>query len=163
MRVIFTIISILVILFLQIGILPHLSILGAYPNLILVSISALSILQGWKKTLPWIIVGGLFLDFYSLNNILGVSIIGLLITSYLSYILSQSTFKKTTFFSLTSVFLIVVFVYNAFLMLFWKVFDIHIDFKFFGFVFGIVYNLIFALPIFYWFKKYANRPEKIQG
>jgi len=152
-----------IILFLQIGVLPHLSILGAYPNLILVSILALSILQGWKKTLPWIIVGGLFLDFYSLNNILGVSVAGLLMVSYLSYVLSQNTFKKTTFFSLTSVFLIAVFVYNAFLMLFWKVFNINIDFKFFGFVFGIVYNLIFALPIFYWLKKYVNRPEKIQG
>jgi rod shape-determining protein MreD len=157
------VVSISIILFLQVGVLPHLSILEAYPNLILVSILALSILQGWKKTLPWIIVGGLSLDFYSLNNVLGVSVIGLLIVSYLSYILSQNTFKKTTFFSLTSVFLIAVFVYNAFLMLFWKVFDINIDFKFFGFVFGIVYNLIFALPIFYWLKKYANRPEKIQG
>lgn len=162
-KIIVVVVFILAILFLQIGILPHLNVLGVYPNLILVSILASSILRGWKKTLSWVIVGGLFLDFYSLNNILGISVIFLLVASYLSYILSQNTFKKTTFFSLVSVFLITVFVYNVLLILFFKIFGIVFDFNFFGFVFGIIYNLIFALPIFYLFKKYANRPGKIQG
>jgi len=162
-NIIAVVVFIFVILFLQIGILPHLNLLGVYPNLILVSILASSILWGWKKTLPWVIVGGLFLDFYSLNNILGISAISLLVASYLSYILSQNTFKKTTFFSLVSVFSITAFVYNVLLILFLKIFGIAFDFSFLGFVFGIVYNLIFALPIFYLLKKYANRPGKIQG
>src|SRR4030042_1047061 len=94
-----------VILFVQIGISPHLTIFGAFPNLVLLSILSLSIIRGWKKTLPWTIIGGLFLDFYSLYDILGISIIALLVVSYLVYFLSQNIFKKTTVFSIILIFL----------------------------------------------------------
>ncbi|MFZ5559385.1 MAG: rod shape-determining protein MreD [Patescibacteria group bacterium] len=155
MRIFLIIIFILLILFLQIGILPQLKIFGAWPNLILISILALSILQGWKKTLPWIIVGGLFLDFYSLHNILGASIVALLVVSYLVYFLSQNTFKKTTFFPLILIFLIAIFVYNILLIIIFEIFDISFDWGFLTFIIGLIYNLILALPIFYLIKKYA--------
>lgn len=142
MRIVLIIVFILVLLFLQIGIFPHLAIAGVFPNLILLSILSLSILQGWKKTLPWTIAGGLFLDFYSLNNILGISVIFLLIVSYLAYFLSQNIFKKTTVSSLLLIFLIAVFVYNLLLI-------IVFDWRFLGFIVSIIYNLIFVLPVFY--------------
>ena len=149
MKIFLIIIFILILLFLQIGIMPHINIAGAWPNLILVSILSLTVIRGWKKTLPWVIVGGLFLDFYSLHNVLGISVIALLIASYLSYFLSQNIFKGTTFASLVSIFLISIFVYNLLLIIFFKIFNISFDFGFPSFVIGILYNLIFALAIFY--------------
>ena len=156
MKIFLIIIFILLILFLQIGIMPHINIAGAWPNLILVSILSLIVIWGWKKTLPWVIVGGLFLDFYSLPNVLGISVIALLIASYLSYFLSQNIFKETTFASLVSIFLISIFVYNLLLIIFFEIFNISFDFGFLTFVTGILYNLIFALPIFYFLKRYVR-------
>jgi len=155
-NIITVIIFILLILFLQIGIMPQINIAGAWPNLILVSILSLTVIWGWKKTLPWVIVGGLFLDFYSLPDVLGISVIALLIASYLSYFLSQNIFKETTFASLVSIFLISIFVYNLLLIIFFKLFDINFDFRFLTFVTGLLYNLIFALPVFYFLKRYAR-------
>jgi len=152
MRIAFIIIFILVLLFLQIGIFPHLSIAGIFPNLILLSILGLSILQGWKKTLPWTIAGGLFLDFYSLTGVLGLSVVGLLIVSYLAYSLSQNIFKKANLFSLALNFLIAIFVYSLCLLILFSVFSVISDFRFLTFIVGIIYNLVFALPIFYLLK-----------
>ena len=161
-NIIVVIIFILLILFLQIGIMPHIAISSAYPNLILISILCLSIIRGWKKVLPWTILGGLFLDFYSLLNILGISVIALLIGSYLVYFLSQNIFKKTTFFSLTSIFLVTLFVYNLFFVIFFRITDSSFNFSISGFFIGIIYNFIFALPIFYLLKKYDAKFTKIQ-
>jgi len=155
-NIVAVIIFIFVILFLQIGILPHLAILGAYPNLILVSISALSILRGWKKTLPWIIIGGLFLDIYSLRNFLGISVIILIIAAYLAYHLSQNTFKKTTLSSLALIFLITIFIYNLLMTVLYRLPSIGFDFKFTAFIMAIIYNWIIALPVFYLIKRYAQ-------
>jgi len=156
MKYVLVIIFIILLLFLQTGIFPHLAILGVFPNLILLSILGLSIIQGWKKTLPWIIVGGLFLDFYSLNNFLGLSIIGLLIVSYLICFLGQRFFKEKNFLSLILVFTISIIVYSLILIILYKIFSISFDFMFLGFLFSIFYNLFFAIPIFYLFKKYVN-------
>lgn len=160
MKIVFVIIFILVLLFLQIGILPQLKIAGVYPNLILLSILALSIIQGQKKSLGWIIAGGLFLDFYSLHDVLGISVISLLIVSYLAYFLSQNIFKRTSFFSLLLIFLITIFIYNLFLIILFKIFDIAFDFRFFSFITGIIYNLIFALPVFYLIKSLSRHKIK---
>lgn len=159
MKYFFVIIFILILLFLQIGIFPHLRIAGSFPNLILLSILGLSILQGWKKTLPWIIAGGLFLDFYSLNNFLGISVVSLLIVSYLAYSLSQNVFKKANIQSLLLTFLISIFVYNFLLIVLFKVFVIALDYRFLNFIAGILYNLIFALPIFYSIKCLAKNTK----
>ena len=153
MKYFFVIVFILLLLFLQISIFPHLKIGGGFPNLILLSILSLSILRGWKKSWGWIIAGGLFLDFYSLHNILGISVIGLFIASCLAYFLSQNVFKKANVQSLLLTFLISIFIYNLFLLIFFKIFTIPFDFRFLGFIVGIIYNLIFSLPIFYALKK----------
>jgi rod shape-determining protein MreD len=156
MKIFSIIFYIIILLFVQIGILPHLVILGAYPNLILLSIISLSILRGWKKMLSWIVGGGLFMDFYSLHNILGVSVTILLITAYISYFLSQNTFKKATFLSLSLVFLITIIAYGISLIVFSEVLGIGLHFGFLNFISEIIYNLIFAIPVFYLTKKYAR-------
>lgn len=160
MKITLIIIFILVLLFLQVGIFPHLKIAGSFPNLIILAILGLSALQGWKRTLPWIIAGGLFLDFYSLHSVLGISVISLLIASYLAYFLSQDILKKTSFFSLVLVFLITIFVYNLLLIIFFKIFSISFDWSLFSFIVGIIYNLILALPLFYLVKKCLVKNSK---
>ena len=162
MRIVSIIIFILVLMFIQVGILPHLAILGSFPNLILLSILSLNILQGWKKSLGWIIIGGLFLDFYSLHNVLGISIIALFFAGYLAYFLSQNIFKKTSIFSLFSIFLITIFLYSFILLISLKIFGISFEFTFLNFPIGIVYNLLFALPIFFLIK-YVQGFKKVQN
>lgn len=150
MKTISIILFIFILLFLQMGIFPHMGILSVFPNLILLSILSLAVLGGWKKNLVWIIIGGLFLDFYSLKEILGISVIALLITSYLAYFLSQNIFKKANIPSLILVFLISIFTYNLVLLIFSGL-------GFLSFIVGTIYNLIFALPVFYVVKKLQSK------
>jgi len=156
MKYVLVIIFIVLLLFLQTGIFPHLKIVGVFPNLILLSILGLSVVRGWKKTLPWIIAGGLFLDFYSLNNFLGLSVISLLIVSCLVSFLGQRFFKEKNLLSLILVFTISIIIYSLILIILYKIFSISFDFIFLGFLFSIFYNLFFAIPIFYLLKKYVN-------
>lgn len=156
MKVVFIVVFILVLLFLQVGVFPHLNIAGSFPNLIVLAILGLSVLQGWKKTLPWIVAGGLFLDFYSLNNFLGISVISLFVASYLVYVLSQNFFKEANFWSLALIFLIGILIYQILLIVLFTIFSISFDFRILGFIVGTIYNLIFALPIFYLIKKYVS-------
>lgn len=145
------------------GIFPHLSIAGVFPNLILLSILSLSILQGWKKTLGWTIIGGLFLDFYSLTGVLGLSVVGLLIVSYLTYFLSQNIFKKASLFSLVLNLLIAIFAYSLCLLILFSIFSVVSDFRFLGFVVAIIYNLVFALPVFYLVKLLTKKATKLRA
>ena len=160
MKYLYIVLFILVLLFLQIGIFPHLKIVGSFPNLIILSVLCLSILQGWKKSLIWIITAGLFLDLYSLNNFLGISVIGLLLASYLACFLDQNTFKKTNVPSLMLVFLISIAAYNIILIILSKIFGLVFDFRILGFFINLVYNLIFALPVFYIIKKWLIKNTK---
>lgn len=159
MRAVLVIIFILLLLFLQVGVFPHLRIMGVFPNLIALAILGTTLLQGWKKTLPWMIAGGLFLDFYSLHNILGISVIGLLIGSYLADFLSQNIFKKANIQSLLLIFSITIFLYGVLLMIFFKIFGVASAITFSGFFIGIIYNLIFSLPIFYGLKKIQSKKK----
>lgn len=161
MKYIFLILFILLLLFLQIGILPHLKILGAYPNLILLFILSLSILNIWRKNLGWIIAAGLFLDFYSLHNILGVSVISLIAAGIIIYFLSRSIFKKTNSFSLVLLFTAGILIYSILSIIIFKIFGISFNFRLISFVIMIIYNLIFALPMFYLVKEYVGKFGKI--
>lgn len=151
MKYVFIILLVALVLFLQIGILPHLAILEAFPNLILISVLSLVILSGWQKNLGWIVAAGLFWDFYSLQNILGISILLLMVAAFIVHLLSQKFFKKTNNFSLVLVFLAALIIYE-------------IPFSHFpASLIRIVYNLIFVLPIFYLIKFYVNKLAKIQS
>ena len=151
MSKVFPIIFILIILFLQIGILPHLAILDAYPNLILISVLSLVILSGWRKNLGWIVAAGLFWDFYSLQNILGISVLLLMVAGFVVQFLSQKFFKKTNNFSILLLFLSGLVIYEI------------VFFHFPASLIRIVYNLIFTLPIFYLMKIYVYKLQKIQS
>lgn len=156
------IIFILIVLFFQIGILPHLAIFETYPNIILGSIISLGILKGFKKSIVWAIAAGLFLDFYSLNNVIGISVIYLLLCSYFSSFLGQNIFKKSNFLSVISVFALTVVFYDLLVLALRGVFGLGFQFEILTFLINVAYNTIFAIPVFYLIKKiYAGKPNKI--
>ena len=151
MKYIFIGLFVVIILFLQIGILPNIAVLNAYPNLILISVLSLVILSGWQKNLGWIVAAGLFWDFYSLQNILGISVLLLMVAGFVVQFLSQKFFKKTNNFSILLLFLSGLVIYEI---------------AFFHFptsLIRIVYNLILVLPIFYLIKFYVYKLQKIQS
>jgi len=147
------ILSISLILFFQIGIFPHLKIFGVYPNLILISIIALGILRGFKETLIWAIIGGLFLDFYSFNSIFGISLICLIVVSFVAFFIVQNIFKKTNSSSVALIFLITVTLYDLLLLVFYKILGIEFEFTFVKLIINVFYNAIIAMPVFYALKK----------
>jgi len=141
------------VLFFQVGIFPHIAIAGAYPNLILILIISISILKGFKESLLWTIVAGLFLDFYSLNNFLGISVINLLIVSLVAYFMTQNIFKKTSPSSVASVFFLTIVLYNILLLVGYKISGNGFEFVFLKILIGVLYDSIVAVPVFYIIKK----------
>lgn len=156
------IIFILIVLFFQIGILPHLAIFETYPNIILGSLISFSILKGFKKSIVWAIAAGLFFDFYSLNSVIGIFVVCLLLCSYFSFFLSQNIFKKSNFLSIISVFVLTVIFYGLLVLVLRAIFGLGFQFRILTFLINIAYNAVFAIPIFYLIKKiYAGKPNKI--
>lgn len=149
------------ILFLQVGVLPHLAVFETYPNIIFISVISISILMGFKKSVVWIILSGLFLDFYSLNGVIGVLAAGLAISAYLSSFISGNIFKKGNASSIIPVFLLSITVYNLSVFLFYKVLGFGIRLDVLNFLTSIIYNTAFAVPMFYLIKKYAGKIRKI--
>ncbi len=154
-KIFLIIVFILVILFLEIGISPHLVIMGIRPNLIFVSIVSLSVIRGFAKALPWSIFGGLFIDFYSPHHLIGISVLFLLLTSYLAHFLAQNLFKRGNIPSF-----IVIFI---FCILFEEIISIisgiNSDPSFrmvFYLPIRILYSTIFAIPIFWFMRKFLT-------
>lgn len=161
MKILFPIIFVLIIIFLQIGIFPHLSIYGAYPDLILIAVLSLIILMGLKKTLIWIIAAGLFMDFYSLNNFLGFSVLILLISCLVVFFISQNIFKKTSFSSIIFIFLISILINNLIVFAAYKVLGMNSEFGLRTLIVNVLYNTIIAIPFFYLFKIYVFKFFKV--
>jgi rod shape-determining protein MreD len=156
------IVFISIVLFFQIGIFSHLAVLETYPNIILGCLISFSILRGFKKSLVWAVVAGLFLDFYSLNSVFGTFIVCLLLCSYFSFFLSQNVFKKSSFLSVVSVFALTVVFYNLLVFALRGFFGPGFQFGILTFLINVAYNTIFAIPVFYLMKKnYAGKPNKI--
>ncbi|MFH1129602.1 MAG: rod shape-determining protein MreD [Patescibacteria group bacterium] len=161
MKYIVIVLFVVALLFLQIGILPNFKIVNNYPNLILLVLIALTILKGWKQNLIWIIVAGLFLDFYSLNNILGVSTLIMLFVCILAEFLNQRYLKKENKLSLILIFTISLIFNEILLIIFSKLFRLGFNFYWLGSVTKIIYGLILSLPIFYLIKWYTNKIEYV--
>jgi rod shape-determining protein MreD len=155
MKYISAFLFILVLLFLQIGIFPHLKIAGVYPNLIFLAVVSLTIINGWRENLGWIIICGMFLDFYSLQNILGITVLILLLSCLLSRFLNKKFLKEENKLSLILIFLISSLFYELLL------FIIGSNLSLSGLIAKIIYNSILALPIFYITKYYVGKFREI--
>ena len=163
MKYIIVILFVFSVLFLQIGIFPNLKIFNAYPNIILLAIICLAILRGWRKNLGWVIAAGLFLDFYGLYNIVGISVLALLLTGLFAQFLNQKLFKKENNLSLGLIFLISSLFYEVLLIIAFKAFGIGFNFALIGLIIKPIYSSLAALPIFYTIKWYVDKIKKIQS
>ena len=163
MKYIIVILFVFSVLFLQIGIFPNLKIFNAYPNIVLLAILSLAILKGWKNCLGWIIIAGMFLDFYGLYNVVGVSVLALLLTGLFAQFLNQKLFKKENNLSLGLIFLISSLFYEVLLIIAFKAFGIGFNFALMGLIIKPIYSSLAALPIFYIIKWYVDKIKKIQS
>jgi rod shape-determining protein MreD len=163
MKYIIIILFIIVALFLQIGIFPNLKIFNVYPNIILLALISLAILKGWKEILGWIIAAGLFLDFYSLHNILGISVLILLFVCLFSQFLNQRFLKKENKLSLILIFSISSLFYELLLIAVFSVLGIGFNFTLLGLIIKILYNSVLVLPIFYTIKWYVDKIKQIRN
>jgi len=161
MKIVIIIIFVVIFLFLQIGILPNLKIANVYPNLFLIGLIGLTILIGWKQSLGWIIATGLFLDFYSLNNILGISIFILLLTCIFSQFLNQRFLKKENKLSVVLIFTISLLFFEILSIILFKILRIESNFYLLGLIVKIIYSSILALPVFYVIKWYVDKIKSL--
>lgn len=154
MKVYVNIFIILLAVFFQITILPHLGIFGIYPNLILLGIIILIFIGREQEALWWVLLGGIFLDFFSPVRFGGYTI---------SFII--------VYFSLTLI-LKYYFAQPSFLNAFWLIVTVSI-------ISGLIFSLLtwqFSILIFleailngilgiigYWFiSHYLKVPEEIK-
>ena len=163
MKYVIIILFIGAVLFLQIGIFPNLKIFNVFPNIILLAIISLAILRDWKENLGWIIIAGLFLDFYGFYNIIGISVIALFLTSLFAGFLNQNLFKKENRFSLILVYLIASLFYELFLMVAFRALGAGFNLTLLEIVIKAIYSSILSLPIFYIVKWYVDKIKKIQS
>ena len=154
MKFILSTIIIFILVILQSSLYPFLNIYNAFPNLILIFVLISSILRGYKKSLTWIIIGGLFLDTFSFNNPIGISIFGLFLVSYLAHFFSQNIFKKTSPFSVLILGISGIVIYRLFLVITLLIFSTGFQFSFIQITFEVIYNIIILMPLFYLLKRF---------
>lgn len=152
MKLILSLVIIFILVIFQSCFYPYLEIKDAFPNLILIIILILSILRSYKKNLVWIIAGGFFLDIFSFNNFLGVSVVGLFLISYLIYFLSQTTLRKTNIFSVILFGIGATLIYKFFLILVFLITKTSFELSFIQTISQVIYNLIILIPLFYLIK-----------
>ncbi len=152
MKILLPIIIIFCLIILQSSLYPYLKVFNAFPNLILIMVIILSILEGWKKSLIWVIFGGLLLDIFSFNNPIGASVLGLFIVSYLTNFVSQNIFKKTSFFSIILISAGSTLVYGFFIILVLAIGRLNFQFSVVQMISQMIYNTALLIPIFYLIK-----------
>lgn len=107
----------------ELFLIPHLTIFGVRPNLILMSILSWFILVGEKKALKWLLPWGIILDFFSVLPF-GVISLSLFTTLLLVYLISLRVLQEK---NLKTVFLISMIgslIYNLLLVLSVKFFTL---------------------------------------
>lgn len=159
-KLLLSIVIIFLLIILQSSLYLYLGVCGAFPNLILILVLILSVLQGYKKSLVWVIFGGFLLDVYSFNNPIGTSILGLFLVSHLAYFFSQNIFKKTSIFSVILIGIGGTLIYRLFLILVLLIVGTSFQFTFTQLISQVVYNLIILIPLFYLIKRFKNVQRK---
>ncbi len=78
---------------LQTTLVPHVTVLGAKPNLMLLLVAAWTLLNGSQEGLWWALIGGLWLDLLG-GSPLGASALALLLAAYVVGASAASIFRE---------------------------------------------------------------------
>lgn len=149
MKLFLNIIVIFLLVLLQFSFAPYFSVNNAFPNFILICVLTLTMLMGQKNALSWIIFGGIFMDISSLNNPIGVSVVGLFVGSYVVYFLTKNIFKETNILSLILICIIGTIIYGLILVLALAAFGVCFQFSIGQTLSQIIYNTVIFIPVFY--------------
>ncbi len=150
-KIFFLFFSLYFLVLFQVSFLSHFAIRGVYPNLILIVILLFSIFKTFDRDFHKILgfVSGLFLDIFSPLPF-GIFSLSLGLTGIFSKAISQN-FKKINFFSVLSIFVAAIFIYEL-LIFFWSfIFNIplrafaHFEFSLGRILVSIIYNSFLAL------------------
>ncbi len=153
MKTIISFITIFLLIIIQSSIFGYLEIYNSFPNLILILVLVLSVLRDWKKNWIWIVFGGFMLDVFSFNNLIGISIFGLFLVSYLANFFSHNIFKKTSIFSIILIGIGGTLIYRIVLVLIFLIAGIGFELSLMQTIFQLIYNVIVLVPMFYLIKK----------
>ncbi len=156
MKFLIQIIIIIALIIIQSSLYPYLQVYNAFPNLILILVLIIAISKGYKQGLIWIILGGFLLDVYSYHNLIGISILALLLIAYLASKLAQNIFKKTSIYALISIGIGASLTYQILLSSILLITGIEFQFSFAQIFFQVIYNLIILIPFFYLIKKFQH-------
>ena len=80
---------------LQSTIFPHLAILNAWPNLVLLAVVGWTLLRGLIEGLVWAFIGGLWLDLLS-GGVFGLSMVTLVLVAFAVSFLEANLFREHT-------------------------------------------------------------------
>ena len=162
-RFLFLIIVFYLLALIQSSFLIHFSLFGVIPNFILILVCLLSFFsfsggnRDEKISLYSAFLGGFLLDIFS-SSFLGLSIIVLLIISILIKKSLRVLREQTELYSI--IYFILLFItslifYDLFLSIaFYWLYSAPLQFNLWIILTKMIYNLIFALPAFFIFKKY---------
>ena len=77
---------------LQTTVMPHITVLGVHPDLVLMAVVAWSVLRGSKEGMVWALIGGVVMDLFSAAPF-GISTLTLLIVGFASGLGQASFFR----------------------------------------------------------------------
>ena len=77
---------------LQATVMPHITVLGVHPDLVLMVVVAWSVLRGSKEGMVWALIGGVVMDLFSAAPF-GISTLALLIVGFASGLGQASFFR----------------------------------------------------------------------
>ncbi|MDD3887211.1 MAG: rod shape-determining protein MreD [Patescibacteria group bacterium] len=117
MRIAISIISLILLAFLQISFLPNFIILGSIPNLILIVAIAWCIAGNFKEAIFWGIAGGIILDLFSPFYFGIISLTNLAVIS-LVYFIAKNIINSDDRISVAAICAIATLLYNFFLIFF---------------------------------------------
>lgn len=117
MRIVISIISLIVLAFLQISFLPNFIILGSVPNLILIVAISWCIASNFKEAIIWGIAGGIILDLFSPFYFGIISLCNLAVIASV-YFIAKNIINSDDKVSIAAICAIATFLYNFYLIIF---------------------------------------------
>jgi len=165
MKITFSVLILFLATILQITLVPHLSIFGVYPDFVFVLIIFFSILKPIHQSLIFALVGGLFLDFFTLYP-LGAITLSFILISYLFSFVVQNILKSHNLATFIILGFIGTIIYEILVSSFIKLADFIyssskiLEFRY-NFIYFIlpeaVYNTILIFLIFLFFQCFKQR------
>lgn len=100
----------------QSTLVPHISFVGAKPNLVLLVVISWSLFTGAKEGIVWGFIGGFFLDLLS-GSPFGLSTLAMLLVSYLTGLQARNIFRSNITLPLATIFFATIMYDVVFLIL----------------------------------------------